>query len=79
METMSIERLRELRNGSYNVAIRKLEELGHKAPNGRVTTSSSSDSEEISHVKRLVSQFYYGTEAKNELLSACISLGWINP
>ena len=72
------ERRRELRREAYNVAIKKLRELMGYCPNGRVTTPCTTDSEDILKVKRLVSQYYYGIAAQNELLDACIALGWIN-
>lgn len=77
MENLSIERLRELRNESYNIAIAKLKELAPKGSSWLWNKQSKDNYDGLNEVRLLLNQFYYGVEAKNELLAKCVELGWI--
>lgn len=77
MENLPIERLRELRNKSYNIAIAKLKELAPKRSSWLWNVQSKNNSDGLNEVRLLLNQFNYGVEAKNELLAKCVELGWI--
>jgi len=77
MENLSIERLRELRNETYNIAIAKLKELAPKGSSWFYNAQRKDDSDGLNEVRLLLNQFNYGVEAKNELLAKCVELGWI--
>ena len=77
MEKLPIERLRELRNESYNIAIAKLKELAPRGSSWLWNVQSKDNSDGLNEVRLLLNQFNYGIEAKNELLAKCVELGWI--
>jgi hypothetical protein len=77
MKNLHIERLRELRNESYNIAITKLMELAPKGSSWLRNEQSKDNFDDLNDVKLLLNQFHYGVEAKNELLAKCVELGWI--
>ena len=72
---MTLEQRRILRGEAYNVAIKKLREMG-SCP-WMPATASSTDDDDIKTIKLLVQQFQYGIAAQNELLDMCIKVGWI--
>ena len=74
---MSLERRRELRGEAYNVAIRKLKEL-NPLPWMPVDSVYIEDTD-INKIRSLVNQHQYGIAAQDELLDACIAMGWMNP
>jgi hypothetical protein len=75
---LSLDKLRELRNKSYNVAIAKLKELAPKGSSWLYNAQRKDDSDGLNNVRLLLNQFHYGIEAKNELLQRCVELGWID-
>lgn len=75
---LSLDELRRLRNESYNVVITKLKELAPKGSEWAWDKQCKDDSDGLNEVRLLLSQFHYGTEAKNELLAKCVELGWID-
>ena len=77
MGNLPIERLRELRNKSYNIAIAKLKELAPKGSEWAWLYQRKDDGDGLNEVRLLLNQFHYGVEAKNELLAKCVELGWI--
>ena len=77
MENLPIERLRELRNKSYNIAIAKLKELAPKGSAWFWSYQSKDNRDGLNEVRLLLNQFHYGVEAQNELFSKCVELGWI--
>lgn len=77
MENLPIERLRELRNESYNIAIANLKAAAPKGSQWLWYVQSKNNSDGLNEVRLLVSQFNYGIDAQNELLAKCVELGWI--
>ena len=75
---LSLDKLRELRNKSYNVAIAKLKELAPKGSQWLWDKQSKDNHDGLNEVRLLINQFNYGIEARNELLQKCIELGWID-
>ena len=73
---MDLEQRRTLRNEAYNIAIDNLRKMGGNC-GWALAMASSNDDDDIKTIKLLVNQFYYGIEAKNELLDMCIKVGWI--
>jgi hypothetical protein len=74
---LNIGKLRELRRKSYNVAIENLKAAAPKGSQWLWYKQSKNDSDGLNEVRLLVSQFYYGIDAQNELLELCIKLGWM--
>ena len=72
---MTLEQRRTLRSEAYNIAIKKLREMGG-CP-WMPTSACNTDDDDIKEVKLLVQQSQYGVAAANELLDKCIELGWI--
>ena len=62
---LPLSQLRSLRNCCYNLVIRNLRQC-------------PKDDEKYRKIRILLSQFYLGIVAQNELLQECVELGWIN-
>lgn len=69
-----LEQIRNLRGKAYNVAVQKLDEI---EKNEKLHIPSDLDEDTIRELKYLVSQFYYGLSAQDDLLELCIRLEWI--
>lgn len=74
MEKLMLEQIRNLRGKAYNVAVQKLDEI---EKNEKLHIPSDLDEDTIRELKYLVSQFYYGLSAQDDLLELCIRLEWI--
>ncbi len=74
---LNIDKLRELRRKSYNVAIANLKAAAPKGSQWLWNVQSKNDSDGLNEVRLLLNQFYYGIDAQYELLELCIKLGWM--
>ena len=60
---MDLEKKRQLRNAAYNIAVKHLDNCIRK--------------EDRDNLSMLLNQYNYGLEAKNDLMSFIMSMGWM--